>query len=96
MSFQKSESQELYIGSGGQFFLKSNTDFTTSSSLVSVVNNGELILEAGSDWGSDTEYVEGSVSVIGTGDTKLPTGDNGVYAPVFAKHIQGAYYCFIC
>jgi len=86
LSFQKSESQELYIGSGGQFFLKSNTDFTTSSSLVSVVNNGELILEAGSDWGSDTEYVEGSVSVIGTGDTKLPTGDNGVYAPVFAKH----------
>ena len=49
LSFQKSESQELYIGSGGQFFLKSNIDFTTSSSLVSVVNNGEFILEAGSD-----------------------------------------------
>jgi hypothetical protein len=86
LSFQKSESQELYIGSGGQFFLKSNIDFTTSSSLVSVVNNGEFILEAGSDWGSDTEYVDGSVSVIGTGDTKLPTGDNGVYAPVFVEH----------
>ena len=86
LSFQKGESQELYIGSGGQFFLKSNTDFTTSSTLVSVVNNGEFILEAGSDWGSDTEYVEGSVSVTGSGDTKLPTGDNGVYAPVFAEH----------
>jgi len=94
LSSQKSQSQALSIESGGQFFLMSNTDFTTSNSLISVANNGEFILEAGSDWGSDTEYVEGSVSVIGSGDTKLPTGDNGVYAPVFAEHtgnISAAY-----
>lgn len=95
LSFQKSEAQEaLYVGSGGQFFMKLNTVFTTSNTVVSVVDNGEFILEAGNDWGSATEYVEGVVAVTGTGDTKIPVGDNGVYAPVTAKHtgkITGSY-----
>lgn len=86
LSYQKSEAQALYVDSGGQFFVKSNTNFTTSNTVVSVQNGGEFILEAGNNWGSDTEYVEGLVSVKGNGDTKLPVGDNGVYAPVMASH----------
>ena len=94
LSFQTSEAQALYVESDGQFFVKSNMDFTTSNTIVSVENGGEFVLEAGSDWGSDMEYVEGKVSVIGTGDTKIPVGDNGVYAPVTANHsgnITGSY-----
>jgi len=94
LSFQTSEAQALYVESDGQFFVKSNMDFTTSNTIVSVVNGGEFILEAGSDWGSNMEYVEGEVSVIGTGNTKIPVGDNGVYAPVTANHsgnVTGSY-----
>lgn len=87
-------SQELYIGSNSEFFLKNNTDFTTSSTTVMVASSGKFSVEAGSDWGSALEYVDGEVTVYGTGETNLPIGNNGVYLPVFAKHtgdIVGSY-----
>ncbi len=36
--------------------------------------------------GSAAEYVNGEVNVKGSGDTKIPIGNNGVYAPVIASH----------
>ena len=79
-------SQDLYIDSGGEFYLMSNTDFTTSNTIVSLDNSGKFSVEAGSDWGSALEYVDGSVTAYGTGETILPVGNNGVYLPVTAKH----------
>ncbi len=88
-------SQELYVGSNSEFFLKSNTNFTTSNTIVTVASNGKFSVEAGSDWGSALEYVDGEVTAYGTGETNLPVGNNGVYLPVFAKHtgnIVGTYF----
>jgi len=88
-------SQELYVGSNSEFYLKSSTDFTTSSTIISVASNGKFSVEAGSNWGSSLEFVNGEVTAYGTGDTNLPVGDNGVYLPVFAKHtgdIVGSYF----
>ena len=79
-------SQDLYIGSGAEFFLMDNTDFTTSSTIVDVDNSGVFSVDAGSDWGSSLEFVNGEVTAYGTGETILPVGDNGVYLPVSANH----------
>ncbi len=79
-------SQNLFVGPGTEFFLNNNTEFTTSNSIVTVDLLGKFSVEAGNDWGSDQEYVDGYVTAYGDGDTKLPTGNNGVYAPFFAKH----------
>ena len=87
-------SQELYVGPGSEFYLMNNTDFTTSNTVVTVDFAGKFSVEAGNDWGSDQEYVDGQVTVYGTGETKIPIGNNGVYASVFAKHegnINGFY-----
>ncbi len=86
LSFNIGYSQNLYIGSGGEFFLKNNTPFTTGNTVVTQDSSGKFMVESGNDWGSVTEYVNGKVEAIGRGDTKLPTGDNGVYAPVVASH----------
>ncbi len=88
-------SQELYIGSNAEFFLKNNTDFTTSSTIITVAASGKFSVEAGNTWGSALEYVDGEVTAYGTGETNLPIGDNGVYLPVFAKHtgdVVGSYF----
>ena len=88
-------SQELFIGSGSEFYKMKNTEFTTSNSVVTVDPSGTFSLEAGNDWGSGSEFVNGEIKVIGSGDTKIPTGNNGVYAPVNAIHtgdITAAYF----
>lgn len=95
VTYQNNFAQELYIGAGSEFFIKNNTDFTTSSSVITVASNGKFSVEAGSDWGSSTEYVDGEVTAYGTGETKLPVGNNGVYLPVNANHIGniiGSYF----
>lgn len=79
-------SQELYVGAGSEFYLKNNTDFTTSNTVVTVVSSGKFSVEADNDWGSEQEYVDGEVTVYGSGETKLPIGNNSIYAPVFANH----------
>ena len=86
LSIQKNEAQKLYVDSGGEFYLQKDMDFTTSDSEVTVDLLGQFAVEAGSDWGSDMEYIDGDVTAIGSGETKLPTGNNGVYAPILAKH----------
>lgn len=78
--------QELYVGSNSEFHLKKDMDFTTSNTLVTVEGSGIFSLEAENDWGSDQEYVNGKVTVYGNGETKLPIGNNGVYAMVKAIH----------
>ena len=86
--------QNLYVGSGAEFYLMNNTDFTTSNSLVTLDPSGTFSVQAGSDWGSDQEYVDGSVTAYGTGETILPTGNDGVFAPVTATHtgtVTGSY-----
>ena len=86
--------QNLYVGSGAEFYLENNTDFTTSNSVVTIDPSGTFSVNAGSDWGSDQEYVDGNVTAYGTGETILPIGDNGVYAPVTATHtgtVTGSY-----
>lgn len=91
---QNVKAQELYVGSGATFFLKSNATFTTSNTLVNLDPAGKFSVEAGNDWGSETEYVNGEVEAKGQGETKLPTGNNGVYAPVIVDHstnVKAAY-----
>ncbi|MET2986170.1 T9SS type A sorting domain-containing protein [Aureibaculum conchae] len=78
--------QELYVGSGVEFHLKKDLDFTTSNTVVTLGSTGVFSVEAGSVWGTDQEYVNGKVVAYGTGETKLPVGDNGVYAPVMLNH----------
>lgn len=87
-------SQELFVGPGSEFYLMNNMDFTTSNSAVTVDFLGKFSVEAGNDWGSEQEYVDGEVTVYGSGDTTIPIGNNGVYASVFATHtgdITGFY-----
>ena len=79
-------SQELFIGSNAEFFLSKDAIFTTSNTIVQMDNTGTFSIDAGSNWGSDLEFVEGLVKAYGTGVTKLPVGDNGVYAPVMMDH----------
>ena len=86
LSLQLSIAQELYIGANSEFYLKKDLDFTTSNTIVSVDALGKFSVEAGSMWGSLTEYVNGNVYGYGSDLTKLPTGDNGIYAPVMATH----------
>ena len=83
---QKVSSQELYVGANAELFLSKDAVFTTNNTVVQVDDNGTFSIEAGSNWGSDMEFVAGLVKVIGTGKTNLPTGDNGVYAPVTMDH----------
>ena len=86
LSIQNSNAQELFVGAGSEFYLKTNTNFTTSNTIVTIDSSGKFIVEANSDWGSATEYVNGEVEASGSGNTKLPVGNNSVYAPVNANH----------
>ncbi len=93
--FQMAQSQELYVGANSEFYLKKNTDFTTSNSIVTIDPSGIFSVEAGTTWGSLQEYVNGKVIGYGTGLTNLPTGNSGVYAPVMANHtgdIHATYF----
>jgi len=78
--------QELYVGENAEFYLKKDLDFTTSNTVVSIDALGTFSVEAGNMWGSASEYVNGSVFGYGSDLTKLPVGNNGVYAPVLANH----------
>ncbi|RPD94607.1 T9SS C-terminal target domain-containing protein [Aureibaculum marinum] len=78
--------QELYVGSDAEFYLKKEMDFTTSNTIVTLGATGKFSVEAGSLWGNAQEYVNGKVYTYGSGETKLPVGNNGVYAPVFINH----------
>lgn len=79
-------SQQLYVGADGLFYLAAEASFTTSNSVVEVNDDGDFVVEAGSDWGSPSEYVNGKVTALGAGTSILPVGDNGVYAPVSMDH----------
>ncbi len=87
--------QSLFVGNGTEFHLKKDLPFTTSNTIVTLDPGGIFSVEAGSLWGSSTEYVNGQVSALGTGISTLPVGNNGVYAPVVADHtgnLQAAYF----
>lgn len=88
-------SQSLSVGPNAEFYLPANAVFTTSNTVINVDASGMFSVEAGSNWGSSQEYVNGPVTAYGTGETLLPTGDNGVYAPIIADHtgnVSGTYY----
>lgn len=84
-------SQELYVGSGTEFYLKKDLSFTTSNTVISVDPAGIFSLEAGSNWGSEFEFVNGDVYAYGSGLTKLPTGNNSFYAPIIAEHVGSIF-----
>lgn len=86
LSLQQVFSQELYIGTDAEFYLPNNAVFTTNNTIVQVADNGIFSVEAGNTWGSATEFVNGTVTAYGNGNTKLPVGDNGVYAAVVMEH----------
>ena len=86
MSFQFGFSQELFVGPGIEFYLNNSIDFTTSNTIVTVDLLGKFSVEAGNDWGSEQEYVDGEVTVYGSGETKVPIGNNGIYAAVNSIH----------
>lgn len=87
---QYGTAQSLYVGPNAEFYLPANVTFTTNNTIVDVDASGKFSVEAGSNWGSSQEYVNGSVTAYGTGETLLPTGDNGVYAPVKMEHTGAA------
>lgn len=87
---QEVASQELFIGSNAEFHLAKDAVFTTSNTVVQVDDTGIFSIEANSNWGSDKEFINGLVKVYGTGNTKLPVGNNGVYAPVNMEHTGDA------
>ena len=78
--------QDLYVGPNSEFYLAKDLAFTTSNTVVDVDANGIFSVEAGTTWGSAQEFVDGKLSVYGAGETTLPVGNNGVYAPVVMKH----------
>lgn len=82
----QSYAQELYVGSNAEFYLSNLAMFTTSNTVVQVDDAGVFSVDAGNTWGSNQEYVDGRVKVYGTGSSVLPTGNNGVYAPVTMNH----------
>ncbi len=95
ISFEKLSAQELFVGSGAEFYLKANTNFTTSNTVVTKDPMGNFTVEAGNNWGSDSEYVDGEIIAKGSGDTKIPVGNNGVYAPVVATHTSDVVASYI-
>ncbi len=86
ISMQVTHSQELYVGDNAEFYLGKGMPFTTNNTIVTLGSTGIFSVEAGTDWGSLSEYVNGKVIAYGDGTTKLPIGNNGVYAPVTANH----------
>lgn len=78
--------QSLYVGANAEFYLPNNVNFTTSNTVVQLDTDGVFSVEAGNNWGSSQEYVNGKVTSYGSGVSILPTGDNGVYAPVTLDH----------
>jgi hypothetical protein len=84
--FHMGEAQSLYVGSGAEFYVPNNIVFTTGNTVVEVDPGGVFAVQSGNTWGSEQEYVNGKVNAYGTGVTKLPTGGNGIYAPVTADH----------
>ena len=86
--------QQLFIGDGAEFYLKKDLPFTTSNTVVTLGSSGTFSVEAGNDWGSATEYVDGAVTAIGTDQTKLPIGNNSVYAPVIADHTGNVFAAY--
>ena len=78
--------QSLFIGDDSVFYLGNSTGFTTSDNVVEVADNGDFFVESGNTWGDSQEYVNGRLTALGSGATKLPVGNSGVYAPVLADH----------
>ena len=95
ISLQVVQSQKLYVSDNAEFYLGKAMPFTTSNTIVTLGSTGKFSVEAGTDWGSATEYVNGKVLAYGTGTTKLPVGNNGVYAPVLANHTGNMEACYI-
>ena len=87
--------QELYVGPNTEFYLKKDLDFTTSNTVVSVDALGKFSVESGSMWGSTSEYVNGNVFAYGSDLTKLPTGNNSIYAPVMANHTGDIFASYL-
>ena len=79
-------SQQIYVGDNAVFYLNDASGFTTGNTVVEKSATGRFLVAPGNNWGSATEYVDGTVEAEGTGKTKLPTGNNGVYAPVTIEH----------
>lgn len=80
------EAQAIFVGDDSLFYLGNGSEFTTSDNTVEVADNGDFFIEAGNAWGDEQEFVNGSLTALGSGMTKLPIGNNGVYAPVNADH----------
>lgn len=99
IGFVQLSAQELYVGDGATFFVAQGTAFTTSNNLVSHHANGNFAVEAGFDWtaAGATEYVDGSMAVIGAGTTTLHVGNSGSYSPITVTtanaddHFVGSY-----
>lgn len=87
--------QGIYLDSDAEFYLSKDIVFTTSSTVVNMDPTATFSMEAGTSWGSDQEYVDGKVTVYGKGITKIPSGNNGVFAPVNMDHEGSASVRYI-
>lgn len=86
VSWQTIMAQGVYLGSDAEFYLSKDMQFTTSNTVVNMDPSATFSMEAGTSWGSDLEYVDGKITVYGNGETKIPSGNGGVFAPVNMKH----------
>ncbi len=82
--------QELYVGANAEFHLSNGLAFTTSNTIVQVEDTGVFSIDAGSNWGSNQEFIDGQIKAYGSGITLFPTGDKTVYAPVTMNHSTDA------
>ena len=69
--FGRVNAQELYVGDEGSFYLSTSasSNFATSNTPISHHENGVFAVEAGSNWTTATEYVNGELTVVGAGTT---------------------------
>lgn len=87
--------QGIYLQSDTEFYLSQNVVFTTGNTVVNMDPTATFSMEAGTSWGSDQEYVDGKVTVYGKGETIIPSGNNGVFAPVNMNHEGNASVLYI-
>lgn len=67
--------QDIYVGDGASFYLKSTLNFAAGSSPVNHHANGVFEEQAGVSWADAATYVDGKITVYDAGITIVNVGD---------------------
>jgi len=68
--------QDLHIGNGASFHLKSGLNFSLGNTPITQHTNGLFGQVSGLNWGSPTIFVDGKITVYGAGTTIVNIGDS--------------------